>query len=165
MLRFGIISQINPELVQAKVRFEDDESTSYWLPILQTKTLKDKYYSMPNEGEQVVCLMDENCEDGVILGAIYSSADAPVVKNEKEISLNLEDNSLININKETQTLTISFKNIRLIGNIDHDGILKNTKGISSDAEVSDKTSTMQTIRDTYNGHSHPDKNTQTTSKM
>lgn len=78
MLRFGIVSQINPITVQARVSFEDDESTSFWLPILQTKTLKDKFYIMPDIGEQVVCLMDENSEDGVILGSIYSSEDIPV---------------------------------------------------------------------------------------
>ena len=59
MLRFGIVSQIDPINVQARVSFEDDESTSYWLPILQTKTLKDKFYAMPDIGEQVACLMDE----------------------------------------------------------------------------------------------------------
>ena len=41
MLRFGIVSQIDPINVQARVSFEDDESTSFWLPVLQTKTLKD----------------------------------------------------------------------------------------------------------------------------
>ena len=70
MLRFGIVSQIDPINVQARVSFEDDESTSFWLPIIQTKTLKDKFYAMPDIGEQVACLMDENSEDGVILGAI-----------------------------------------------------------------------------------------------
>ena len=75
MLRFGIVSQIDPINVQARVSFEDDESTSFWLPVLQTKTLKDKFYAMPDIGEQVACLMDENSEDGVILGAIYSAED------------------------------------------------------------------------------------------
>ncbi len=42
MLRFGIVSQINPITVQARVSFEDDESTSFWLPVLQTKILKDR---------------------------------------------------------------------------------------------------------------------------
>ena len=154
MLRFGIVSQINPISVQARVSFEDDESTSFWLPVLQTKTLKDKFYSMPDIGEQVVCLMDENSEDGVILGAIYSTVDTPITKSEKEHSINLEDGSSINANKETSTLSVVFQTIKLIGNIEHDGILTNTKGISSQADVSDKTSTMQAMRDIYNPHTH-----------
>lgn len=154
MLRFGIVSQINPTLAQARVSFGDDESTSFWLPILQTKTLKDKFYSIPDIGEQVACLMDENSEDGVILGAIYSSVDVPVVTSEKQISLNLENNSLINIDKETNTLTITFENINLNGNINHTGMLINTDGITSKADITDKTSSMQAMRDAYNPHTH-----------
>lgn len=154
MLRFGIVSQINSLLAQARVSFGDDESTSFWLPILQTKTLKDKFYSMPDIGEQVVCLMDENSEDGVILGAIYSSEDVPAVTSEKQISLNLENNSLINIDKETNTLTITFQNINLNGNINHTGMLINTDGITSSADITDKTSSMQAMRDIYNPHTH-----------
>lgn len=154
MLRFGIVSQINPLLAQVRVNFGDDDSTSFWLSVLQTKTLKDKFYSMPDIGEQVVCLMDENSEDGVILGAIYSSEDVPIVTSEKQISLNLENNSLINIDKETNTLTITFENINLNGNINHTGMLINTDGIISQADICDKTSSMQAMRDIYNPHTH-----------
>lgn len=165
MLRFGIVSQINPITVQARVNFGEDDSTSYWLPILQTKTLKDKFYSMPDIGEQVVCLMDENSEDGVILGAIYSNADKPITTSEKELSINLENGSQINANKETNTLTVVFQNIKFVGDITHEGILTNTNGIKSNADITDKTSSMQSMRDTYNSHTHPDKNQITTSKM
>lgn len=154
MLRFGIVSQIDPINVQARVSFEDDESTSFWLPVLQTKTLKDKFYAMPDIGEQVACLMDENSEDGVILGAIYSTEDVPVVTSEKQISLNLENNSLINIDKETNSLNITFENINLNGNINHTGKLINTDGIKSNSDITDKTSSMQAMRDTYNPHTH-----------
>ena len=154
VLRFGIVSQIDPINVQARVSFEDDESTSFWLPILQTKTLKDKFYAMPDIGEQVACLMDENSEDGVILGAIYSTEDVPVVTSEKQLSLNLENNSLINIDKETNSLNITFENINLNGNINHTGKLINTDGIKSNSDITDKTSSMQAMRDTYNPHTH-----------
>ena len=165
MLRFGIVSQINPLLCQARVNFGDDDSTSYWLPVLQTKTLKDKFYSMPDINEQVVCLMDQNSEDGVILGAIYSNVDKPAVTSEKQLSVNLENGSQINANKETDTLTIIFQNIKFVGDITHEGILTNTKGIKSNADITDKKSSMQSMRDTYNSHTHPDKNQKTTSTM
>ena len=164
MLRFGIVTQINPELAQARVNFGDDDSTSFWLPVLQTKTLKDKFYAMPDINEQVVCLMDENSEDGVILGAIYSTEDTPIIKSEKQISLNLENSSLINIDKETNTLTITFENINLNGNINHDGTLTNTLGITSQADISDKTSSMQAMRDIYNPHTHTGNQGSPTSK-
>ena len=68
MLKFGIVTAINPLTAKARVEFADDNILSYWLPILQKKTLKDKFYSIVDVGEQVACLMDENSEDGVILG-------------------------------------------------------------------------------------------------
>ncbi len=164
MLRFGIVSQIDSILVQARVNFGDDDSTSFWLPILQTKTMKDKFYSIPDIGEQVVCLMDENSEDGVILGSIYSTEDVPVVTSEKQISLNLENNAQINIDKETNTLTVAFQNINLNGNINHNGVLINTDGITSQADITDKTSSMQAMRDIYNPHPHPGNQGSPTSK-
>ncbi len=164
MLRFGIVTQINSASVQARVNFGDDDSTSFWLPILQTKTFKDKFYSMPDIGEQVACLMDENSEDGVILGAIYSTEDVPVIDSEKQISLNLENNSLINIDKETNTLTITFENINLNGKINHSGMLINTDGIKSEADISDKTSSMQVMRNVYNPHTHTGNQGNPTSK-
>lgn len=154
MLRFGIVSQIDPINVQARVSFEDDESTSYWLPILQTKTLKDKFYAMPDIGEQVACLMDENSEDGVILGAIYSAEDVSTTQSEKQLSVNLEDGSYINADKENQTLTVAFSKMKLIGNIEHEGTFTNTAGIKSNADITDKTSSMQAMRDVYNSHTH-----------
>lgn len=154
MLKFGIVAQINPKTAQAKVQFAEDEHNSFWLPVLQTKTMKDKFYAMPDQGEQVVCLMDENWEDGVILGAIYSSEDKCPAENKNEFVINFEDGSFINYSKGTQTLVISCKNIHLLGDIFNDGVLKNTLGISSDANVADGVSTMQTMRDKYNPHTH-----------
>ena len=154
MLRFGIVSQINPITVEARVNFEEDESTSYWLPVLQTKTLKDKFYAMPDVGELVACLMDENSEDGVILGAIYSSEDKAVINTEKQLSINLEDDSFINANKENKTLTVKFSKMHLIGDIQHDGMFTNSDGIKSKADITDKKSSMQDMRNTYNSHTH-----------
>ena len=154
MLRFGIVSQIDPINVQARVSFEDDESTSFWLPIIQTKTLKDKFYAMPDIGEQVACLMDENSEDGVILGAIYSAEDVSTTQSEKQLSVNLEDGSYINADKENKTLTVAFSKMKLIGNIEHEGTFTNTAGIKSNADITDKTSSMQAMRDVYNSHTH-----------
>ena len=165
MLRFGTVTSINPKTARARVQFAQDNMISYWLPVLQNKTFKDKFYSMPQVGEQVACLMDENSEDGVILGAIYTTEDVPIIETEKQVSANFEDGTFANVDKETQTLTLSFPNIHLIGNITHEGILSNSEGITSSADITDKKSSMQAMRETYNNHTHPDKNQKTVSTM
>lgn len=154
MLKFGTVTAINPLTARARVQFAQDNMTSFWLPILQAKAFKDKYYVIPDVGEQVACLMDENAEDGVILGAIYTTEDTPLNTSEQEAAANFEDGSFANIDKETQTLTLSFPNIHLIGNITHEGTLSNTDGITSQADITDKTSSMQAMRDIYNDHKH-----------
>lgn len=154
MLKFGIVTNINPTSAQARVQFADDDVLSYWLPILQQKTQKDKFYAIPDIGEHVACLMDENSEEGVILGAIYSALDDTPVSSKTQLMIKFEDESFINFNKETGILTLKFKGIDVISDINQTGKLKNSAGITSASDVSDKTSSMQAMRNKYNPHTH-----------
>ena len=160
MLKFGTVTAVNPKTARARVQFADDNMTSFWLAILQKKTYKDKFYCILSVGEQVACIMDENSEEGVILGSIYTSEDTPKNESDNEFALNFEDETFAHVNKETHTLTLSFPNIHLIGNITHEGTLDNTAGINSQANITsladviDKTSSMQEMRDVYNPHTH-----------
>lgn len=77
MFRYGKISKIDADKCLARVNFEEDDFESDWLPVLQPGTLANKYYTIPDVGEHVVCLMDKHAENGVILGAIYSSEELP----------------------------------------------------------------------------------------
>ncbi len=72
----------------------------------------------------------------------------------KEIADKHGYTSSINANKETQTLTVVFQNIKLVGNIEHDGMFTNTNGIKSNSDITDKNSSMQAIREKYNFHTH-----------
>ncbi len=154
MLKFGIVTNINPLTAKARVQFADDDVTSYWLPILQQKTLKDKYYTVCDIGEQVACLMDENAEDGVILGAIYTNLDSVPGISQNQHLIKFEDGSFIEYNKETQMLTIVAKTLNVVADIVNTGKLENTEGIISNSDIIDKTSSMQAMRDVYNPHTH-----------
>lgn len=154
MLKFGVVTAINPLTAKARVEFADDNILSYWLPILQKKTLKDKFYSILDVGEQVACLMDENSEDGVILGSIYTSLDeVPGITKDQHIA-KFEDGSFIEYNKENQMLTIVAKTVNIVGDIYQTGFLENTDGILSATDITDKKSSMQAMRDVYNSHTH-----------
>lgn len=154
MLKFGKVTNINALTARARVQFADDDLTSYWLPVMQNKTYKDRFYSMVDVGEQVVCLMDENCEDGVILGSIYTNLDdVPAISKEQHIA-RFEDGSFIEYNKEHQMLTIVAKTLNIVADIVNTGKLENTDGIVSNSDIVDNISSMQTIRDIYNSHTH-----------
>ncbi len=154
MLKFGVVTNINPLTAKARVQFADDDVTSFWLPILQQKTLKDKYYVVCDIGEQVACLMDENSEDGVILGAIYTNLDSVPGISQNQHLIKFEDGSFIEYNKETQMLTIVAKTLNVVADIVNTGKLENTDGIISASDITDHTSSIQAMRDIYNPHTH-----------
>ncbi len=139
------IRRLNPLTAKARVQFADDDITSFWLPVLQQKTNKDKFYSMVDVGEQVACLMDQNSEDGVIFGAIYTGVDSVLGISKDQHIIKFEDGSFIEYNKETQMLTI-------VADILNTGKIQNTDGITSAADITDKKSSMQAMRDVYNPH-------------
>ena len=57
MVRVGTVSIIDPSAGTARVILQDSgEMVSYDLPVLFQKTQNDKFYTMPDIGEQVLCL-------------------------------------------------------------------------------------------------------------
>ena len=155
MLKFGIITNIDEAKAQARVQFQDNDGMlSYWLPVLQAKTLKDKFYILPDIGEQVACLMDENLEDGVILGSIYSEADVCPVVSKDKCKIKFQDGTEIEYDRAEHVLNIICPNINIQGIINHTGLLLNSAGLLSEGEIIDHTGSMQAMRGVYNAHQH-----------
>ncbi len=104
-MKIGLVIAVDPEKCRVRVQFPDrDEVVSYWLPVMQKKTLKDKAYWMPDIQEHVVCLMDENDEFGVVIGAIYSDADAPPVNSQNKYHVVFEDGTTIEYDRSDHKL-------------------------------------------------------------
>src|SRR5262249_30052845 len=80
-----------------------------WLPVLVTKSQEDKAYWMPDVGEQVICLMDERDEAGVVLGAIYSSVDQPPVTDENKYHITFKDGTSFEYDRSQHVLELSFR--------------------------------------------------------
>lgn len=76
MLYFGIVSATDPATCRVRVTLEElDQLVTDFLPVMQSASRTDKAYSLPDVGEHVVCLMDENAEAGVVLGCVYNKED------------------------------------------------------------------------------------------
>ncbi len=74
---FGIITAVDAARGWARARLpEYDNLETAWLPVLQSRTHQDKALDLFDVGEQVALILDLRGEDGVILGAIWSKADA-----------------------------------------------------------------------------------------
>lgn len=108
MLRFGKISAFDPETGLAKVSFEEDGIVTDWIPVLKKNTLKNKHAHVMDVGEHVACMMDENAENGVVMGAINSKNEAPgAVKGADIEGVAFEDGTTVEYNRSTNELKIN----------------------------------------------------------
>jgi phage baseplate assembly protein V len=107
--RVGIVQEQDAQLAKVRVVFRDyDEVASWWLPVLAGKTQDDKFYWMPDIGEQVVCLMDARDEAGAVLGAIYSSADQTPINSADKLHIRFKDGTSTEYDRAAHVLDLSF---------------------------------------------------------
>ena len=72
----GIVSAVDPAKHRLRVKFPAMENfESDWLPMLTLAAGGNQFYSLPDEGELVSCLLDAHGETGIVLGAIYNEQD------------------------------------------------------------------------------------------
>jgi phage baseplate assembly protein gpV len=113
--RLGIVKDQDPSLGRLRVTFNEfDQMLSYWLPVVVPKTQNDKAYWLPDIGEQVVCLMDERDEAGVVLGAIYSQADSTPVQSADKFHLGFKDGTAIEYDRAAHVLALNFQDTTVI---------------------------------------------------
>lgn len=75
---FGIVSAVDAAGHNLRVRLPALENMETdWLPMITPAAGGNQFYSLPDEGEQVACLLDAQGESGVVLGATYNQADPP----------------------------------------------------------------------------------------
>lgn len=84
-LQFGIVSAIDAasHSLRVKIPVLDDMETD-WLPMATPAAGGNRFYSLPDVGELVVCLLDARGETGCVIGAIYNAADKPPVSDQNK---------------------------------------------------------------------------------
>lgn len=104
LIRIGTVSAVNGESCSARVAFEDkDNMVSAELPIVTIGSRQTKAYWLPEVGTQVLCIFQPNASGsgiskGFVMGAFYSTQDAPVEKNADVRSITFADGSFIRYN-------------------------------------------------------------------
>lgn len=109
MLRFGNISEINPSTGYARVKFLDEDNlVSDWLQICVSGALLNKHAYTFGINEQVAVLMDDNGEEGVILGALYNDGTQPPSGiSDKTDTVLFEDGTRVEYNRQSGKLTVN----------------------------------------------------------
>lgn len=161
MLIFGKVTAIDEENARVKLVVPDmDEWETDWLFVPQACTVKDKSYNIPEINTLAAAILDEDMIDGCIIGALYNDVDTCILGDKNTKYIKFEDGSEFKYDKTTGICTIAAKNgFNFTGDINLDGSLTAT------GDISDKTSSMQDMRDIYNPHTHtcPDGTTSTPS--
>lgn len=106
-LKFAEVSAVDSLTGKVKIDFIEDGITSDWLPFVVKNTKDNKYFYLPDIGEHVAALMDENLERGVILGAIYSTKNAPGAEAADDVeSAEFSDGTVVKYDRGSSELTI-----------------------------------------------------------
>ncbi len=107
MFRIGLVTGVDEARAMARVQFDDmDGVLSYWLPVLQHKTCRDKSYWMPDAAEHVVCLLDEHGEEGAVLGAIYSDADGVPTASTEKFHVRFSDGATVEYDRQEHLMAV-----------------------------------------------------------
>lgn len=89
---------------RVRVKFEDEDGVqSFWLSIMAKGAKGNRHAHTPRIGEQVACLVDWRGEDGVILGGLYSEADARPAAAPENDHVSYEDGTVFDHDPKTKT--------------------------------------------------------------
>lgn len=107
MIRFAKVVAVDKTKAMARVEIEDaDRAITYWLPIMQHKTKDDKFYWLPDVGEQVVvAFYQDDWDTGIILGSCYNQQDLPPASEDKFI-IKFKNGSYIEHDRQTGNIKI-----------------------------------------------------------
>lgn len=104
----GTVSAVDERTMRVRVRLPDmDNLRTAWLPVGVRKTKLDQDYWLPDVGEHVAVLLDANGEDGVVLCAIYSEADAVPVASRDRWHRRFKDGTTLDYDRAAHQLTIN----------------------------------------------------------
>jgi phage baseplate assembly protein V len=106
-LEVGTVKEVLADKGKVIVHFaQHDEQDSYELSVLYANTLNNKHYRLPDVDEQVVVLTDENMEEGVILGSIYSDVDQPPLNDPNKYHFCWDDGTTVEYDRKAHKLKL-----------------------------------------------------------
>ena len=118
IMKVGEVTAVDPASCRIRATFDDEDGkTSYWLPVLQRKTLEDKDYSIPDIGEDVLCVFfNEAEEDGFVLGSFYADEVTTPVNSEDVRCVKFKDGTLISYDRASHGLLIQIGSTKISAN-------------------------------------------------
>lgn len=109
MIKIGKISSIDEKKCTAKVVFPDMQNyVSGDMNIIVPFTLKAKAYYMPEIGERVLCITNDN--EGFILGSFFAENRLPPDGDKDKAYIDFGDGTVVRYDKKEKLLEIICEN-------------------------------------------------------
>lgn len=107
MIKVGKVVAVDARTCRVRVQLPDNDGVvTYWLPVVVNKSQKDKFYWLPDIGEEVVCVfLEHGIEQGFVLGAIYNEKDKVPVASKEKFHIRFEDGTWIEYDRKAHKLT------------------------------------------------------------
>lgn len=113
IVKEGIVSEVYPERHSARVTFEDKaDLVSAELPIMTLCAQDNKFYSMPDVGETVICLFatnDGTSGEGWIIGSRFHDKSVPNAKKQDVTRIDFKDGTNIEYDRKSHAMKIECK--------------------------------------------------------
>lgn len=123
-LQFGVVSAVDEagHNLRVKIPALEDMETD-WLPMATPAAGGNQFYSLPDEGELVVCILDARGETGCVIGAIYNAADKPPVADKDKWVRRFKNGTLIEHDRKTGDVLVKTQGTVTI---DADAVVEKT---------------------------------------
>ena len=107
VVRVGTVSSVRPSRGMVRVALPDAGGiVSKALPVLFPRTLANKAYDLPEVGEQVLCVfLPFGLEQGFVIGAMYSEADAVPVTDRNKTHYKWPDGTWLEYDRSSHVLS------------------------------------------------------------
>lgn len=150
MLRFGKISEVDPDSGLAKVAFNEDGTTSDWMSPCYPTTNGDSFSWTLKINQQVACMMGRDQANGVILGSIYSRDVTPTDAGEDIFSVVFSNGDKIKYDKATGEMELKASGgLTVVGDLTVQGDIDSTGAIDAALDV-----TAGLANTSLGGHTH-----------
>ncbi|MFZ1418297.1 MAG: phage baseplate assembly protein V [Burkholderiaceae bacterium] len=105
--QIGIVAECDDSKHAVRVRLPAlEDMLTDWLPVIVANAGSNRFYALPDPNEQVVCMLDARGEGGVVLGAIYNSADPTPASNRDIWCKQFTNGTRVEHNRATGQVTV-----------------------------------------------------------
>ena len=139
-LQFGIVESIDAGRHMLKVSLPALENIhTEWLPMLTAAAGGNSFYSLPDRGELVACILDARGENGVVLGALYNQADSTPVNNNNVWMKKFSNGTVISHNRNSGEVCVQTGGAVIV---EADTVLVKAGDITLDAPTTTATGSL-----------------------